>query len=69
MISAILAVYGVAFFILGIIFVIALQPKPSEKAMLSRARRKRARKEGRVKTRVHYDYRIKRHRKNGAKYR
>lgn len=68
MILAILMVYGAAFFILGIIFMIALGTTTSEKATLSRARRKRARKEGRVKARVCFDSRVKRHSQNGAQY-
>lgn len=68
MIIAVAVVYGTMFLALGIIALVATQPEPSEKAMLSRARRKRARKEGRVKARVHYDTRVKRHGQNGERY-
>jgi len=62
MIFAILCVYGSSFFILGIVFMMAIGPTPwNEKAALSRARYRRARKEKRIKARVHFDPRVKRH--------
>jgi hypothetical protein len=68
MTPVILAVYFTAFTILGVIALIATGDTRSEKAMLSRARRKRARRRGYVKARVHYDYRVKRHAHNREAY-
>jgi len=61
-------VYGGCLLIIGLIGLMALNVpprKPDEKLALRKARAKRARIEGHVKHRVHYDTRIKQHSKKG----
>lgn len=60
----ILAVYGACFLILGVILLLATIPlnkREEEKAMLRRARQKRARENAAYFHRTQYDNRVKRH--------
>jgi len=62
MIFPILVTYGTTFFILGIVYMMTVaKPVPNEKAALSRARYRRARKERHIKARVIFDPRVRKH--------